>query len=71
MIVNRSSTTLLFAAALCTAALGGSSVQTGFHPYELLASLLPLQLAAVFWCLTIAAKGAESRLEGQRLQAND
>ena len=70
-MITRSSTGFLFAAALCTAVLGGASVKTGFHPYELLASLLPLQLAAVFWCLTMAAKGAESRLAGQRLPAND
>ena len=43
----------------------------GFHPFALLASLLPLQLAALFWCLGVVSKGAESRLAGQRLPAND
>jgi hypothetical protein len=57
--------------ALVSVGLFSTVPAQGFHPFALLASLLPLQLAALFWCLGVVSKGAESRLVGQRLPAND
>ena len=62
---------ILLLSAMVSAGLSSAIPLQGFHPCAVLASLLPIQLAALYWCLAIAAKGAESRLEGQRLPAND
>ena len=62
---------ILLLSAVVTASLSSEIPLQGFHPFAVLASLLPIQIAALYWCLAIAAKGAESRLEGQKLPAND
>jgi hypothetical protein len=51
----------LLLAALLSAGLWGAHLRDGFHPFALLASLLPLQLAALLWVL----RGAEPR-SGER-----
>lgn len=42
---------VLGVAALVSFSLAGVSVQEGLHPLALLASLVPLQLAALLWAL--------------------
>ena len=61
----------LLLSAVVGASLSSAIPVQGFHPFAVLASLLPIQLAGLYWCIAIAAKGAESRLEGKRLPAND
>lgn len=60
---------LLVLAAGMSATVSHGSVQAGFHPFALLASLLPLQLAALLWCL--ASTGASPRLAAMRPPASD
>ena len=52
---------LLLLAGLLSAALWSGELRDGFQPFTLLASLLPLQLAALFWCVRAGATGAEHR----------
>lgn len=42
---------ILAAAALVSFSLAGVTIEDGLHPLALLASLLPLQLAALLWVL--------------------
>ncbi|MCP9849970.1 hypothetical protein [Cyanobium sp. Morenito 9A2] len=42
---------ILAVAALVSFSLAGVTIQDGPHPLALLASLLPLQLAALLWAL--------------------
>jgi hypothetical protein len=45
-------TLLIAAAASVSFSLAGVAVEDGFHPLTLVASLLPLQLAALLWALS-------------------
>jgi hypothetical protein len=58
---RRSPPLVLLLAALLSAGLWRSELRDCFHPFALLASLLPLQLAALFWCLRAGATAAEHR----------
>ena len=70
-MVLRSAHTLLLPLAACVSvALFGSIPGDGVHPFAMAASLLPLQLAALFWSLSVLTKGAESQPEGSRPPAN-
>lgn len=62
---------MLLLSALVSTSLFSTIPLHGFHLCAVLASLLPLQLAALYWCLVVASRGAESRLARQRLPAND
>jgi len=57
---------LLLAAGLSVGAFG-LSPDDGLHPLNVLASLLPLQLAALLWVF----RGARSRHPGSRPAARD
>jgi hypothetical protein len=45
-------TLLIALAASVSFSLAGVAVEDGFHPLSLVASLLPLQLAALLWALS-------------------
>ncbi|MCP9818947.1 hypothetical protein KBZ18_05510 [Synechococcus sp. Cruz-9H2] len=45
-------TLLIAMAASVSFSLAGVAVEDGFHPLTLVASLLPLQLAALLWALS-------------------
>ncbi|MCT0247989.1 hypothetical protein [Synechococcus sp. CS-205] len=45
-------TLLIGLAAMVSFSLAGLAVEDGFHPLTLLASLLPLQLAALLWAVS-------------------
>lgn len=57
---------LLVAAAAVSARVWGEGWQAGFHPFALLAALLPLQLAAVLWCSQAVPTAAARRSAGMR-----
>jgi hypothetical protein len=52
---------LVAAAALASCAAFASVPAEGWHPLAMLASLLPLQLAALFWALCLAPSTAAAR----------
>lgn len=49
---------MLVVAALVSCGAFASITTEGWHPLATLASLLPLQLAALFWALCVAPKAA-------------
>ena len=62
---------LLAGAALASCAAFVSVPGEGWHPLAMLASLLPLQLAALFWALCLAPKGAARLPAALRPPASD
>ena len=71
-MVLRSAHTLLLPLAACVSvALFGTISGDGVHPFAMAASLLPLQLAALFWSLSVLTKGAESQPAGLKPPAID
>jgi len=56
--------------ALLSAALWGAQLREGFQPFALLASLLPLQLAALLWCLRDGATGVERPVAARKPPAS-
>jgi hypothetical protein len=75
MVLSRSSSRvaagLLAAAAVVSACSLGEGWNAGFHPFALLAALLPLQLAALLWCLQASPTAAAPRSSGMRPPASD
>ena len=55
MVLSRSSNPLkvglLVAAGAVSVGVWGAAPHDGLHPFALLAALLPVQLAALFWCI--------------------
>ena len=75
MVLSRSSSRvaaglLALAAVVSTCSLG-DGWSTGFHPFALLAALLPLQLAAFLWCIQVSPTAAAHRSSGMRPPASD
>ena len=76
MVLSRSSSRV---AAALLAAAGAVSVcglsedfwRAGFHPFAVLAALLPLQLAALLWCVQASPIAAAHRSSGMRPPASD
>ena len=62
---------LLVLAAGCSVGLQGASSAHGFQPLALLVSLLPLQLAGLFWALRLMPTAVESRPVALKLPASD
>ena len=75
MVLSRSSSRvaagLLLVAAVGSACALGDGWTMGFHPFALLAALLPLQLAALLWCLKGAPTAAAHRVAAMRPPASD
>ena len=59
-MVLKPSLLLLAGAALASGAVFASVPTDGWHPLAMQASLLPLQLAALFWALRLAPRPAAS-----------
>ena len=62
---------LLVGAALDSCAVFASVPSEGWHPLAMLASLLPLQLAALFWALCKAPTGVARPPAALRPPASD
>ena len=75
MVLSRSSSRvsagLLALAAVVSACSLADGWSAGFHPFALLAALLPLQLAAVLWCIQVSPTAAAHRSAEMRLPASD
>ena len=55
MVLNRSANCLpallLLVAGMVSVGVWGAAPHDGLHPFALLAALLPVQLAALLWCV--------------------
>lgn len=75
MVLSRSSSRvaagLLAAAAVVSVCALGDGWNTGFHPFALLAALLPLQLAALLWCIQVSPTAAAHHSSAMRPPASD
>ena len=75
MVLNRSfsrvAAGLLALATVVSACSLGDGWSSGFHPFALLAALLPLQLAALFWCIQMSPTAAAHRSSAMRPPASD
>lgn len=74
MVLNRSANRLpvllLMVAGAVSVGVWGSLPHGGFHPFALLTALLPLQLAAVFWCAQAPFTAAARRPSGLKPPAS-
>ena len=64
--LNRLPALLLLVAGAVSVGAWGSMPHEGFHPFALLTALLPLQLAAVFWCIQASSTAVARPPSGLR-----
>ena len=74
MVLNRSANCLpallLLVAGMVSVGVWGAMPHDGFHPFALLTALLPLQLAAMFWCIQASPTAAARPPAGLRPPAS-